>query len=351
MACGVRCESDPAVSLHRLKSSPRQAIYTCAMQTTNLLDATKHISVYKAIFLRFIVPVGLLFSGSLILTNLSLLHVLQSDAQDAVRLQLTHFTCNSQTTAPAAAPVPTAFSNRGLTLETVPFQLSSETSAQPEMANWFSNLAYSSTLLRFVQATTTTSWPTQSQHYGITATPLRTPSIMTPTPGTTTTTPSHIPAPTPSLVGMMMLLHTATTMPPSLGTRPSIARMAAVTPPIEMWTPPPTTFIPPATDHSAPPSRPPPLPPPPPRASLSPPATLKARLKKIRARERERDSGVSKEFNPDHRYFSGHNDLPVFPALPPGTEARVGRPPAKRANLLWEPHIKRRMAKNRRKQG
>lgn len=44
-------------------------------RTTNLLDGAKEVSMTKELFLRSILPIGLLFSGSLILSNTAYLYL------------------------------------------------------------------------------------------------------------------------------------------------------------------------------------------------------------------------------------------------------------------------------------
>lgn len=54
----------------------RQAIGTRVLQrTTNLLDGVKDVPINKTMFIRSILPIGLLFSGSLILSNTAYLYL------------------------------------------------------------------------------------------------------------------------------------------------------------------------------------------------------------------------------------------------------------------------------------
>lgn len=53
-----------------------QAIGTRILQrTTHLLDGVKDVHMTKQMFMRSILPIGLLFSGSLILSNTAYLHL------------------------------------------------------------------------------------------------------------------------------------------------------------------------------------------------------------------------------------------------------------------------------------
>ena len=53
-----------------------QAIGTRVLQrTTRLLDGTKDINITKDMFVRSILPIGILFSGSLILSNTAYLYL------------------------------------------------------------------------------------------------------------------------------------------------------------------------------------------------------------------------------------------------------------------------------------
>lgn len=44
-------------------------------RTTNLLDGVKDVNITKDVFIRSILPIGLLFSGSLILSNKAYLYL------------------------------------------------------------------------------------------------------------------------------------------------------------------------------------------------------------------------------------------------------------------------------------
>jgi hypothetical protein len=53
-----------------------QAIGTRILQrTTNLLDGAKEVNMTKDMFIRSILPIGILFSGSLILSNSAYLYL------------------------------------------------------------------------------------------------------------------------------------------------------------------------------------------------------------------------------------------------------------------------------------
>lgn len=59
-----------------------QAIGTRVLQrTTHLLDGAKDIHMTKEMFVRSILPIGVLFSGSLILSNKAYLHLTVSFIQ------------------------------------------------------------------------------------------------------------------------------------------------------------------------------------------------------------------------------------------------------------------------------
>lgn len=71
-----------------------QAIGTRVLQhTTNLLDGAKDVRMTRDVFVRAILPIGLLFSGSLILSNKAYLYLSVSYIQMLkVRLNLIHLT-------------------------------------------------------------------------------------------------------------------------------------------------------------------------------------------------------------------------------------------------------------------
>lgn len=57
-------------------SNLQQAIGTRVLQrTTHLLDGAKEVHITKDMFVRSILPIGLLFSGSLILSNTAYLYL------------------------------------------------------------------------------------------------------------------------------------------------------------------------------------------------------------------------------------------------------------------------------------
>jgi len=60
----------------RLTSVSAQAIGTRVLQrTTHLLDGTKDVNMTKDMFMQSILPIGVLFSGSLILSNTAYLYL------------------------------------------------------------------------------------------------------------------------------------------------------------------------------------------------------------------------------------------------------------------------------------